>query len=87
MKKENPEKLIPINDVYFSAFASLNNLTPKIQNRNGRVNFLFPTSEEFYRLVQNYYDNESVPVSSFAAELKKVRAMMWAAKEGGASHE
>ena len=57
-----PEKLIPTSDSYFAAFASLNKLSPKIENKSGRVDFLFPASDEFYQLVQRYYNNEEVPI-------------------------
>jgi len=77
------EKAVPISDPHFAAFASLNKLTPRIQNRNGRVYFLFPAEEVFFTLVQRFYDNEPVPVVDFTAELKKVKALMWATKEGG----
>ncbi len=77
------EKFIPTSDPNFAAFAALNNLPPKIENRNGRVNFLFPAEDEFFRLVQRFYDNETVPVADFVAALKRIKSMMWAAKEGG----
>lgn len=78
----NPEKAIPISDPHFAAFAALKKFPPKIENRNGRVNFLFPAEDEFFSLVQRFYDNEAVPVADFVAALKRIKSMMWAAKEG-----
>jgi hypothetical protein len=76
----DPEKLVPISDPHFAAFAALNKLSPKIQNRNGRVNFLFPAQEELFGLVQRFYDNESVPINDFVSELKRIKSLMWAVK-------
>jgi len=78
------ENVIPINDVHFVAFASLNNLTPIINNRKGRITFLFPPSDQFYQLVQRFYDNEPVPIVDFTTALKQVKAQLWAAKTGEA---
>lgn len=83
MKQKNSEKLVPTSDPHFAAFASLHKQPPQIENRNGRVNFLFPAEDEFFRLVQKFYDNETVPVADFVAELKRIKSQMWAAKEGG----
>lgn len=81
------EKNLPITDIHFAAFASLNNYPIRFESKNGRVSFLFPLEEQFRELVQRYYNNEPVPVFNFVGELKKIKTMMYKAKEGGVGNE
>ncbi len=76
-------KEIPIHDVHFAAFTILHNLTPQLKKINGRITFLYPASEKFYRLIENYYKTQDgFNLADYIDALKKAKSLMYAAKEG-----
>lgn len=77
------EQTLPIADIYFTAFASHHGLHAKIDYKNGRVTFLFPNDPLFLDLAQRFYDNEPIPISDFVSELKRIKSLMYGAKESG----
>jgi len=80
------EKLVPIHDTYFAAFTILHKLKPQLRNINNRIAFVYPASEEFFKLAEAYYkvqDGFSLP--EYVDCLKQAKTMLYQAKENGAN--
>ena len=75
-------KEIPVHDVHFAAFAILHKLTPKLKRINSRIAFVYPATEQFYKLLNGFY-NEQVNLIDYIDALKKAKSLMYAAKEEG----
>jgi hypothetical protein len=71
---------IPILDLNFSAFMSLQGNPPELAAQGDRVVFLFNADEVFYRLSAKYNGNESVPVLDYVNALRQLKARMLALK-------
>jgi len=63
-------------DINLTAWLSLNGIEPTLENRNGKVVFLFETNEKLYRSINAYNSNELVPVNDFVTRLKTLRGKM-----------
>ncbi|MGD0275675.1 MAG: hypothetical protein ABSB79_06425 [Syntrophales bacterium] len=72
---------IPTNDVYFSTFASLRGLHPQISKNQNRVTFLFPISDKYNQIAQEF-PCATVDLGAYIAELKKIKSMMYAIRNG-----
>jgi hypothetical protein len=79
MKRE--EQRLTILDIYLAAFLSLHQVTPNLELNNGRVNFIFPSTEQVNKLITVYNRNAVVPVADFAVAIKTLRGQMFALKE------
>jgi hypothetical protein len=76
------KKIFSTFDLYLSSFCSLNNIEPKLENRDGKIVFVFTTGDDLYRLLDRFNSNESVPVNDFVTKIKILRGKMLTAKEG-----
>lgn len=63
-------------DLYISAYLTLCGIQPELQVTNGRVIFVFPQSDDLYRLLSNYNSNIDIPVISFVTTVKMLRGRM-----------
>lgn len=72
---------IPTNDLYFSAFASLRGLHPQLSKIQNRVTFLFPISDLYNQIAQEF-PTATVDLGAYVNELKKIKSMMYATRNG-----
>jgi len=72
MEKQRFESL----DVYLSAFLS-RSIPPELKNRNGRVVFSFPATDQLYELLKEFNANSAVPVADFVQQVKMLRGRMF----------
>jgi hypothetical protein len=70
------KKTFQILDLYISAYFTLCGIQPELQVTNGRVIFVFPRSDDLYRLLSNYNANVNVPVADFVTTVKMLRGQM-----------
>lgn len=63
-------------DLYISAYLTLCGIQPELQVTNGRVIFVFPQSDDLYRLLSNYNSNITIPVADFVTTVKMLRGQM-----------
>lgn len=63
-------------DLYISAYLTFCGIQPELQITNGRVIFVFPQSDDLYRLLSNYNSNENIPVADFVTTVKMLRGRM-----------
>lgn len=75
-------KVFNLLDIHVSAFLSLHGIEPTLEQKNGKIVFTFPASEQVYRLMNRFNGDEDVPVASFCTTLKALRGQMLTAKEG-----
>lgn len=68
-------------DIYLSAYLSLHDLEPTLELRNGKVIFVFESTDGLYRLMNDFNANEPVPVADFTTAVKTLRGKMLSAKE------
>lgn len=63
-------------DLYISAYLTLCGIQPELQVTSGRVIFVFPRSDDLYRLLSNYNSDTNVPITSFVTMVKMLRGQM-----------
>lgn len=63
-------------DLYISSYLALCGIQPKLQVSNGRVVFVFPQSDDLYRLLSNYNANTAIPCADFVTVVKMLRGRM-----------
>ncbi len=63
-------------DLYLSAYLSLCGIHPKLEINNGKVVFVFPASDDLYRLMSDYNADVKIPVASFVTQVKALRGQM-----------
>ena len=68
-------------DLYVSAFLSLHNLEPTLEERNGKIIFTFEATDNLYQLMSKFNSNEDVPVADYTTAVKTLRGKMLTAKE------
>lgn len=69
-------------DVYSSSFLILNNLEPQLEIKNGKVIFVFQGSDEIYRLLNLFNEEDTqVSVAKFVTAIKTLRGRMLTLKE------
>ncbi len=76
------ERVFRTSDVYLaSALATLTNLRPTLElNRDGRVLFCFPGSEDLFDGLDSYNAGTAAPLTEYAATLKRLRGEMLSVK-------
>ena len=74
-------------DIYLSAFLLLHNVEPSLEIRNGKVIFVFESTDGLYRLMNDFNSNEPVEVADFTTAIKTLRGKMLSAKEGITDNE
>lgn len=77
------QKYLSILDIYLSAFLSFHGIEPTLENRNGKIVFLFDNSDELYRLIDRFNSDEEVPVNSFATQVKTLKGKLLTEKGRG----
>jgi hypothetical protein len=77
----NTEKVFSTLDIYLASFLSLHNLEPTLEDRHGKIIFVFTASDDLYRLLNQFNSNEFVPVNDFTTRVKTLRGKMLTAKE------
>jgi hypothetical protein len=63
-------------DIYLSAYLSLCGIPPKLETNNGKVVFVFPATDDVYRLLSDYNSDVEIPVVSFVTQVKALRGQM-----------
>lgn len=70
-------------DIYLSAFLSFHGIEPILENRNGKIIFLFDSCDNLYRLIDRFNSDEDVPVNSFATKVKTLKGKLLTEKGYG----
>ena len=74
-------KVFSTLDIYLASFLSLHNLEPILEDRNGKIIFIFIASDDLYQLINQFNSNEFVPVNDFITRVKTLRGKMLTARE------
>lgn len=68
-------------DVYLAAFLAFHHIDPSLEDRHGKVVFVFPATGEVYRAMDRFNSNDPVPVGDFCTRVKTLRSKLLAMKE------
>jgi len=79
--KRSEEQRITSLDIYLAAFLSLHQVAPTLTVSNGRVIFVFPSTERTNQLITAYNMNTNVPVADFVVAVKTLRGKMLSMRE------
>jgi hypothetical protein len=63
-------------DLYLSAFLSLSGIQPELKLQEGKIIFSFPTSDDLFKVINNYNSNVNIPVADFVTTVKTLRGRM-----------
>lgn len=74
-------------DIYLSAYLSLHNIEPSLEVRNGKVVFVFESTDSLYRVMNDFNGNELTEVVDYTTAIKTLRGKMLTAKEGITGYE
>ena len=75
-------KVLSLFDIHLASWISSAWIEPLLENRNGKVLFLFEASDNLYRLINQFNSNEPVPIGDYVTKLKTLRGKMLSAREG-----
>jgi hypothetical protein len=68
-------------DIYLASFLSLHDQNVILELRNGKVVFTFESTDNLYRLMNQFNSNEDVPVADYTTAVKTLRGKMLSKKE------
>jgi len=71
-------------DINEAAYLKFHGIPINLELINNLVVFTTPISDELYRLIDAYNQNDPVPILDYAAILRSLRAQMFAIKAIGA---
>lgn len=69
-------RILSLIDINLASYLSLNGIEPNLENRNGKVLFLFEASDKLYKLIDNFNSNDLTPIGDFVTSLKVLRGKM-----------
>lgn len=69
-------RILSLIDINLASYLSLHKIEPELENRNGKVLFLFETSDELYKKINDFNSNELTPIGDFVTSLKVLRGKM-----------
>jgi hypothetical protein len=76
-------KTLELIDLYLAAFLLLHGIPPQLILKNGKVLFVFDTTDEMYRLLALFNSNQDVPCLDLITAIKTIRGQMLTFKETG----
>ena len=76
MKRVDEKKQFQTLDIYMSAFIKLAGISPGLELNNGKVVFVFPVSDELYKLITDYNSNQPIAITDFVTTVKMLRGQM-----------
>ncbi len=76
------QKTLKELDINRATFYALHGVNPEFEVNNGRVVFVFPVSDEIYKLMDFYNSNVQVNVLDFVTKLKELRGKMLTLRGG-----
>lgn len=70
-----------IQDLYTAAFCTLSGLAYSLEKKGSKVLFCFEPTPDLYKALQAFNEGISVDVAEFTREVKRLRAIMYEARE------
>ena len=71
------ERQFIVDDLWLASYLSFRGVSPELENRNGRVVFLFPQSDTLYRLISAFNSNDAIPLSEYIGTYKALKVKMF----------
>lgn len=73
-------------DIYLASFLSLHDQDVILELRNGKVVFTLESTDNLYRLMNDFNSNEEIPVLDYTTAIKTLRGKMLTRKESINGH-
>jgi len=67
-------------DIHPAAYLEFRGIPITIENISGRAVFTAPLSDELYRLISAYNQNDPIPIIDYVGILRSLKARMYAAR-------
>ena len=64
-----------------AAFLKYSGIEPLLELRHGRVNFVFPVSDELHKLIMRFHSNIEVPIIDYLVAFKTLKGQMLAMRD------
>ena len=74
--KKTEQKTFQTLNLYLSSFLQLCGISPRLELNNGKVVFVFPVSDELYKLITDYNSNQPIAITDFVTTVKMLRGQM-----------
>jgi len=78
---------LPVNDIYLAAFFDLKGITVELVSTGRWINFLVPSGNQSYKLIEAFNNNPTYPLLDYVSSLKKLRSQMIGMRKGGGQNE
>ena len=75
------DKWLPLYDIYPAAFLEFHHIQLNLTKQGTRVVFEAPATDETYRLLRQYQENEPIRLLDYVAVLRRLRARMLEARD------
>lgn len=79
------QRKLKLGDLYAATFLDLHGVHPDFDVIRDKTLFIFPVSDQTYKLLSEYNSGASCPASDFVEHMKSLRARMMDLKRGGGS--
>lgn len=76
------DKWLPLYDIHQAAFLEFHHIQLNLTKQGTRVVFEVPATEETYKFLREYQDNNLIPLLDYVAVLRRLRARMLEARDG-----
>lgn len=76
------DKWLPLYDIHQAAFLEFHHIQLNLTKQGSRVVFEAPATEETYKFLREYQDNNLIPLLDYVAVLRRLRARMLEARDG-----
>ncbi len=81
------DKWLPLYDIHQAAFLEFHHIQLNLTKQGTRVVFEVPATEETYKFLREYQDNNLIPLLDYVAVLRRLRARMLEARDGRRGRE
>jgi len=68
------------NDLWLSSYLFYRGIIPILENRKGRIVFLFPPSDTLYKLLNAFNNGDLLPLSEYIDIYKSLKVKMFNAR-------
>jgi len=77
---QNTNQKFSTLEIHLAAYLLYRGIPIALESASGRIIFTAPQSEEIYRLISAYNQNDPVPIIDYVGILRSLKAQMFAAR-------
>ncbi len=76
------DKPFAISDLFLASYLEYRGIPSQLENRHGKIVFLFPQSDTLYKLLNAFNQGDPVPISEYLDVYKTLKVKMFNARGG-----